>query len=182
MATIAQSVQRLATSWTVRGSNSGGAGYFRACPDRPTQPPVQWVKRQERGVDHTPHLAPRLKEEQSYISPPPLGLQGQFQGKLHLFSGLLLCSLFSSIFSLPSAHTPPTHLQHFMIYTASNIPPVVIMTAYFCLQKVFLKIQRQFSFSANFIVSSGYNVPLNYYLLYKFLHEYKTKSNCISFY
>ena len=31
------------------------------------------VKRQERGVDHPPHLAPRLKEEYSYTSAPPLG-------------------------------------------------------------------------------------------------------------
>ena len=33
-----------------------------------------------RGVDLTthPHLAPKLKEEQSYISAPPMGLRGQF--------------------------------------------------------------------------------------------------------
>ena len=36
----------------------------------PTQPPMQWVpglsrgvKRPGRGVDHPPHLAPRLKKE-----------------------------------------------------------------------------------------------------------------------
>ena len=32
---IAQSVQRLATGWTVRGSNPGGGETFRTCPDRP---------------------------------------------------------------------------------------------------------------------------------------------------
>ena len=32
---IAQSVQRLATGWTVRGSNPGGGEIFRSCPDRP---------------------------------------------------------------------------------------------------------------------------------------------------
>jgi hypothetical protein len=43
---IAQSVQRLATGWTDRGSNPGGGEIFRTCPYwpwGPTQPPVQWV-------------------------------------------------------------------------------------------------------------------------------------------
>jgi len=38
-AEIAQSVQRLATGWTVRGSNPGGGEIFRTCPDRPRGPP-----------------------------------------------------------------------------------------------------------------------------------------------
>ena len=36
------------------------------------------VKRPRRGVDHPPHLVPRLKKEYSYISTPPLGLSGLF--------------------------------------------------------------------------------------------------------
>jgi hypothetical protein len=37
---IAQSVKRLATGWTVRGSNpGGGGGIFRTRPDRPWGPP-----------------------------------------------------------------------------------------------------------------------------------------------
>jgi hypothetical protein len=36
------------------------------------------VKRPGRGVDHPPHLAPRLKKEWSYISTPSLGLRGLF--------------------------------------------------------------------------------------------------------
>jgi len=35
---IAQSVYRLATGWTVWGSNHGGGEIFRACPDRPWGP------------------------------------------------------------------------------------------------------------------------------------------------
>jgi len=34
------------------------------------------VKRSGRGVDHPPHLVPRLKKEYSYTSPPPLGFYG----------------------------------------------------------------------------------------------------------
>ena len=34
------------------------------------------VKRPGRGVDHPPHLAPRLKIEWGYTSAPPLGLHG----------------------------------------------------------------------------------------------------------
>ena len=38
-AAIAQSVQRLAPGWTVRGSNPGGGEIFRTRPDRPWGPP-----------------------------------------------------------------------------------------------------------------------------------------------
>jgi len=38
-AEIAQSVQRLATGWTVRGSNPGGSEIFRTRSDRPWGPP-----------------------------------------------------------------------------------------------------------------------------------------------
>jgi len=36
---IAQSVQRLATGWTVLGSNPGEGEIFRTCLDRPWGPP-----------------------------------------------------------------------------------------------------------------------------------------------
>jgi len=36
---IAQSVQGLATGWTVRGSNPGVGEIFRTCQDRPWGPP-----------------------------------------------------------------------------------------------------------------------------------------------
>jgi hypothetical protein len=36
---VAQSVWRLATGWTVRGSIPGGGEIFRTCPDRPWGPP-----------------------------------------------------------------------------------------------------------------------------------------------
>jgi hypothetical protein len=36
---VAQSVQRLATGWIVRGSNTGGGEIFRTCPDLPWGPP-----------------------------------------------------------------------------------------------------------------------------------------------
>jgi hypothetical protein len=35
----AQSVQRLATGWAIRGSNPGGGEIFRTCTDRPCGPP-----------------------------------------------------------------------------------------------------------------------------------------------
>jgi hypothetical protein len=70
---IAQSVQRLATGWTVRRSSPGGGEIFRTRPDRtlrPTQPPITkgtgsflGVKRPGHGVDHPPHQATRLKKE-----------------------------------------------------------------------------------------------------------------------
>jgi hypothetical protein len=39
MGRLAQSVYRLATGWTVRGSNPGGSEIFRTCPDWPWGPP-----------------------------------------------------------------------------------------------------------------------------------------------
>ena len=53
----------------------------------PTQPPIQLVpgvKWPGRDVDHPPHLAPRLKKEQSYTPTPPLSLRGLFQSELYL--------------------------------------------------------------------------------------------------
>jgi len=35
---VAQSVQRLATGWAVRGSNPGGGEIFRTCPGRAWDP------------------------------------------------------------------------------------------------------------------------------------------------
>jgi hypothetical protein len=69
----AQSAQRVATGWTVRGSNPGGGGHiFRTRPDRPwglTQRSVQWVpglspglKRPGRVVDHPPRYNAEVKE------------------------------------------------------------------------------------------------------------------------
>jgi len=79
---MAQSVLRLATSWTVQGSNPGEGGYFPQ-PSRPalnpTQPPTQGVpglsrgvKRVGRGIEHPHRLAPRLKKQYTYTSTSPL--------------------------------------------------------------------------------------------------------------
>jgi len=76
--TIRQSVsisinfRRLATGWTVWGSNPGGGEIFCTCPDRPWGLTSllysgYWVfpgvKQPGHGVDHPPHLAPRLRKE-----------------------------------------------------------------------------------------------------------------------
>jgi hypothetical protein len=61
---VPQSVQRLATGWTVRGSNPGGGEIFRTFPDRPWGPPSLLYngyrvfpggkKRPGRDADHSP--------------------------------------------------------------------------------------------------------------------------------
>ena len=67
--------------WTVRGSNSDEGEIFCTRPDRPWGPSsilyngyriFAGVKRSERGVYHTSHIAPRLKKKYSYASTPPL--------------------------------------------------------------------------------------------------------------
>ena len=68
---IAQSVQRLATAWTVRGSNSGAGEIFRTRTDQLWGPSsllhnghrvFPAVKRPERGVDHPPPSSAEVKE------------------------------------------------------------------------------------------------------------------------
>ena len=69
---IAQSVEPLATSWTVRGSNPSEGEIFRTCPERPWGPPsfLYNVYRvfpggKTAGAWRLPptHLAPSLKKE-----------------------------------------------------------------------------------------------------------------------
>jgi len=65
-----------------------GGENFSTLPDRPWVPSsllhnayevsFPGVKRLVRSVDHPPHLALRLKKEQSYTSTPLLGLHGVF--------------------------------------------------------------------------------------------------------
>jgi hypothetical protein len=68
---IAQSVQRLATCWTVRGSNPSGGEIFRVLPDGPGDHPASYtmgtgsfpgVKWPGRGVDHPPTSSSEVKE------------------------------------------------------------------------------------------------------------------------
>ena len=87
---IAQSVQRLATGWTVLGSNPGGGDIFRTRPDRPQGPPsllyngyrvsFPGVKRPERGVNDPPSSSAEVKERVElylyYSSGPPRPVVG----------------------------------------------------------------------------------------------------------
>jgi hypothetical protein len=43
------------------------------------------VKLPGHGADNPLHLAPRLKEEKSYTSTPPMGLRGLFYGEMYLY-------------------------------------------------------------------------------------------------
>ena len=72
-AAIAQSVQRLVTGWTVRGSNPGTGEIFRTRPDRPWGLPsllyngyrvsFPRVKRPGRGVDQQTPSREEVKEK-----------------------------------------------------------------------------------------------------------------------
>ena len=74
---IAQSVQRLATGQTVRGSHPGGGEIFRILPDWPWGPSSLLYKGYRvipggkggrvMALTNHPHLAPRLKKEYMHI-------------------------------------------------------------------------------------------------------------------
>jgi hypothetical protein len=82
---------RLATGWTVRGSNPGEGHIFRTRTDRPWDPPsllIQWVSglfHGGRALTTRPHLGPRLKKEYSYTFIPPLCLHVLFWSNLYLY-------------------------------------------------------------------------------------------------
>jgi hypothetical protein len=69
---LAQSVLRISTGWTVRGSNPDGGEIFRTCPDRPWGPPIilyngYWVfpggkERPRRDTDSSPPSSAEIKE------------------------------------------------------------------------------------------------------------------------
>jgi len=89
---IAQSLWRLATGWTGRGSNPDGGEVFCIRPDRPWGPPsllyngyrvFLGVKRPECGVDHP--LPPNAEVNEGvelYTSTPRQGLHGLSCGEL----------------------------------------------------------------------------------------------------
>jgi hypothetical protein len=78
-ARIAQSVWRIATGWTVRGSNPGGGGggrarFFAPVQTGPGGPPsllYNGLKWAGHGVDHPPRTSAEVKErvEQYFYSP-----------------------------------------------------------------------------------------------------------------
>jgi len=80
---LAQSVQQLATGWTVRGSNPGGARFSAPFQTGPGAHPASYtmgtgsfrgVNRPGRGVDHPPQSSAKDKERvELYIYSPPPG-------------------------------------------------------------------------------------------------------------
>ena len=109
-----------------------GGEIFRTSPDRPRGPPsllydgyrafFPEVKRPGRGVDHPPHPAPRLKEEYSYTSTPPL-LVGLLQGKLYLYlyrdSFLWLKRPICDV-----NHPPPSRAEVKNEWSHTSTPPI----------------------------------------------------------
>jgi len=89
--------------WTVRGSNPGGEARFSspvqsgsgAHPASHTTYTGSFPGLKAAGacVNHTPQFAPRLKQEHSYTSVPPLGLLGLFYGDLYICHVLRLLYL-----------------------------------------------------------------------------------------
>ena len=80
---ITQAIQRLATGWTVRGSNPGGGEIFPTCPEGPWVHPASCTMgtgsfpgvKSGLVVRLTPHplLVPLVMKEQSCTSTPPMG-------------------------------------------------------------------------------------------------------------
>jgi len=89
---MAQSVKRLVTAWTVRGSNPGAGEFFAPVQTGPGVHSASYttstgsfpgVKRPGRGVDHKPTSSAEVKEKVNYISTSLTGIRGLFYGKLY---------------------------------------------------------------------------------------------------
>ena len=138
MGPVAQSVWRLTTGWTVRGSNPGEAR-FSARPDRHWGPRSLLYNgdrvfpggkvRPGRASDHSPPSSDVVLEDKSYTSTHPLGHNRACNGgslplTLHYWFLGKLCKteipyrgVSASFFSVHQA----THLQSFMHRTGG--PP-----------------------------------------------------------
>ena len=89
---VAQSVWRLATGWTVRGSNPGGGEIFRTCSDRSWGPPsllYNWYrgfpggKEQSGGdPDPSPPSSDVGHERVELYLYSPYGLQGLYRASV----------------------------------------------------------------------------------------------------
>jgi len=88
---VAQSVWRLVTVWTVRGSNHGGGEIFRTCPDQPWGPASLLYSgtgsflgvKCGQGVTLTPHplLVTRSRKSRAIPLHPPPPTGRKFTGK-----------------------------------------------------------------------------------------------------
>ena len=101
---VAQSVQRLATGWMVRGSNPGEGAIFCTSPDRPWAPSSLLYngyrvfpggkERPERYADPSPPSSAVVMKGQSYTSTPPMGRtactepQCLYKGALYLYTSM----------------------------------------------------------------------------------------------
>ena len=89
---IAQPVQRLATGWVVRISNSTESEIFRTRPNWRWGPPsifyngyrvsFKGVRLGRRGVDHPPSPSAEVKERVQLTSPPLPGIRGLLQSEI----------------------------------------------------------------------------------------------------
>jgi len=62
------------------------------------------LKRPELGVDHPPHLVPRLKKEYNYTSTLPVGLRGLFYGEIYFTLTLLHRCQLLRLYSVSDLH------------------------------------------------------------------------------
>ena len=108
---VAQSVQRLAMGWTVRGSNPGGGKIFHTCPDWPWGPPSLLYsgyrvfpggkEQLGRDADPSPPSSAMVKKGQSYTSTDTMGRtactesQCIYKGALYLYLFMPLLDIWS---------------------------------------------------------------------------------------
>ena len=104
---VVQSVQRLATGWTVRGSNPGGGEIFRTFPDRPWGPPSLPYNGYRVFPEGKAAGAWRWQPTQS--SPLPLPLPWRVKDVTQYESGLTLRRLMSYIYGAPILDVSRSH-------------------------------------------------------------------------
>ena len=151
---VAQSVQRLATGWTVRGSNPGGGEIFLTCPDRPWGPPNllyngYWVfpggkEQPGREADPSSPSSAVIKKEQSYTSTPPMGRAACTEHQC-LYRGALYLSPFRPTTFCERISNTGFFIQE-LFYEIPGFPSKQLRTTNFCVitQRVVVSSYRRF--------------------------------------
>ena len=132
-ARIAQTVQRLATSWTVLGSNRGKGEIFHTHPDSSSGHPsvleseyrvsILRAKRPGDGVDHPPSSSAEVKERvELYLCPPPLSNHDMFQGDHYHAVNVHILQLIQFLQLLVLSHSKEAPFWERLCLLVSYIP------------------------------------------------------------
>jgi len=100
---------------------------------------LEGVQRPGRGIDHSPHLAPRLKTEEAVFLLPPLGLRVLFYCELEACIQLIhgLCIMHSNYRCEFGTGTRPLQSQCLRSPNSPHSAHYVVLVSLYCSTRIF---------------------------------------------